>query len=157
MTDLLEQALPYVTDLCKEFEGFRAAPYLCPAGKWTRGYGTVYKLDGVRVKATDPPIDEPTAALELQSLLRSVYLPAVVRLCPSINKPHTLAAIGDFAFNLGVSALANSTLRLRINAGRWEDVSFELRRWINANGVPSNGLRRRREAEVALIAIGGGL
>ena len=41
-------ALDIAAALCREFEGFRAAPYLCPAGVPTVGYGATYYADGRR-------------------------------------------------------------------------------------------------------------
>ena len=31
-------------ELIKTYEGFRSKPYLCPAGKWTIGYGTTKRI-----------------------------------------------------------------------------------------------------------------
>lgn len=83
--------------------------------------------------------------------VRTIYLPAVARLCPSIDSPERLAAIIDFTFNLGAGSLKASTLRKRINAGRWEDVPYELRKWVKGGGKVLPGLVKRREAEIGLI------
>lgn len=83
--------------------------------------------------------------------VRTIYLPAVARLCPSIDTPGRLAAIIDFTFNLGSGSLRASTLRRRINAGRWNDVPKELRKWVKGGGKVLRGLAIRREAEAALI------
>jgi lysozyme len=83
--------------------------------------------------------------------LSRVYLPAVRRLCPNIDTPERLAAILDFTFNLGAGNLASSTLRQRINAGRWDDVPTELRKWVRGGGKVLKGLVLRREAEIELI------
>ena len=47
--------------LCRQFEGYRAKPYLCPANVATIGYGSTYYADGRKVTLEDPPMDEPTA------------------------------------------------------------------------------------------------
>lgn len=43
--------------------------------------------------------------------IENVYLPAVLKLCPGVDTPERLAALIDFAFNLGVGNLRASTLR----------------------------------------------
>jgi lysozyme len=85
-----------------------------------------------------------------ESLLR-IYMPATIRLCPGIDTPGRLAALTDFCFNLGAGNLRASTLRKRVNAGRWEDVPAELRRWNRGSGKILPGLVKRREAEAALV------
>ena len=67
------------------------------------------------------------------------------------ESPGRLAAIVDFTFNLGAGRLQTSTLRRCINAGNWDRVPQELRRWVRGGGRVLPGLVRRREAEVALI------
>jgi len=137
--------------LCRRFEGFRPRPYLCPAGVPTIGYGATHYESGARVTLTDPPITRERGEQLLCWHLTTVYLPAVRRLCPEIDTPQRVAAILDFTFNLGAGNLSSSTLRRRVNAGRWDDVPTELRRWVRAGGRVLRGLVLRREAEVALI------
>lgn len=83
--------------------------------------------------------------------VETTYLPAVVRLCPGIDDANRLAALIDFTFNLGAGNLSASTLRKRVNAGRWADVPAELRKWNKAGGRVLRGLVIRREAEAALV------
>ena len=145
------EALRLAAALCRRFEGLYLRPYVCPAGVPTIGYGSTRYPDGRSVRLTDPPITEDQAEAMLLHDLRTVRLPEVRRLCPSIDTPGRLAAVLDFAFNLGNGALASSTLRRRINAGDWGAVPDQLRRWVFAGGRRLNGLVRRREAEVKLI------
>lgn len=137
--------------IAMRFEGLFLAPYLCPAGVPTIGYGATYYEDGRRVTLRDPAITKDRAWGLLLWMVQTVYLPAVLRLCPRIDTPQRLAAIVDFAFNLGVGQLKISTLRRRINAERWDQVPFELRKWIIAGGKKLKGLILRREAEVAYV------
>jgi lysozyme len=148
--DPLDLALEVALALMRRFEGFYGQAYLCPAGIWTIGYGATYYLDGRRVRAGDT-ISREAAERLLLLMVRRVYLPAVLRLCPGIRDPKRLAAIIDFCFNLGEPALAASTLRRRINEERWAEVPAELRKWIHSRGRPLRGLILRREAEAALI------
>lgn len=51
------------------FEKFRSKPYVCPAGCWTIGYGSLWLKDGQPVRSTTAAISEADAAtLLLQSV-----------------------------------------------------------------------------------------
>ena len=65
---------------------------------------------------------------------------------------HEFDAIVSFAFNVGSSALENSTFARRMNNGENKALCFqqEFPKWINGNNGPLKGLVRRREAEVKL-------
>ena len=147
----MADAVMLAAALARRFEGLYLAPYLCPAGVPTIGYGATHYLDGRGVQLTDAPISRETAERLLMAQVRTVYLPAVLRLCPGADSPERLAALVDFAFNLGASRLRASTLRKRVNAGAWGAVPGELRRWTMAGGRVLRGLALRREAEVALV------
>lgn len=146
-----DMAVQVAAILCRKFEGLYLHPYLCPAGVPTIGYGATYYEDGLRVTLKDAPITPERAESLLQWHLRTVYLPAVQQLCPSVSEPHRLAALVDFSFNLGATRLKTSTLRLRVNADRWADVPAELRKWVMASGKKLRGLVNRREAEIAVL------
>jgi len=143
-------AVEVASELCKRFEGCYLTPYLCPAGVATIGYGATYYRDGAAVTLMDAPITKEQAKSLLLWMVETRYLPAVIRLCPEIDTPERLAAIIDFAFNLGSGALKASTLRRRINAGRWDDVPSQLSRWNKAGGRVLRGLTLRRSAEAQL-------
>lgn len=143
--------MPVALALMRRFEGFYSKPYMCPAGVPTIGYGATYYVDGTRVTLTDPAITRERAEALLLWHVRTVYLPAVIKLCPGLDHPNRLAALIDFTYNLGGSALKGSTLRKRINAGDWEAVPGELRKWDKAGGRVLRGLTLRREAEAQLI------
>ena len=146
-------AVAIAAALARRFEGLYLSPYLCPAGVATIGFGSTYYEDGTRVQLDDPPITRARAEAMLLHMVRTVYLPAVLRLCPALvtATPERLAAIIDFAFNLGAGKLKASTLRRRVNAGQWDQVPAELRKWVNGGGRRLTGLVRRREVEVALV------
>lgn len=148
---MTDDALPIVVDLCVRFEGVYLSPYLCPAGVPTIGIGTTRYIDGRAVRLTDPPVTREQALHLLRWQIERTYMPQVVSLCPGIDTPERLAAITDFAYNLGTGALRASTLRRRINDGQWDDVPAQLMRWVFAAGKRLRGLERRRAAEAALI------
>lgn len=150
-TEFITLAVAVAAALARRFEGLYLTPYLCPAGVPTVGYGFTYYMDGRRVKLTDPPMTKTAAEVTLLWLVRTVYLPAVLRLCPGIDSPERLAALIDFAFNLGSGNLRASTLRRKVNAQDWPAAAVELRKWIKGGGKVLKGLVLRREAERQLI------
>lgn len=144
--------LAIATTLCKEFEGFRARSYLCPAGVETIGFGSTRYPDGRKVTLADPPITRTEAEEILRWQLERQFLPGVLRCCPGlVAAPAALNAIVDFAYNLGVGRLQSSTLRRCINAGDWAGAREQLMRWTRGGGKVLPGLVRRRQAEAALL------
>ena len=148
---MIELAILVALALMRRFEGLYLTPYLCPAGVPTIGYGATYYEDGTRVTLIDAAITRERAEQLLLWMVRTVYLPQVMRLCPGIDKPNRLAALIDFTFNLGSGALKNSTLRRKINESLWDQVPAELRKWVKGGGKVLRGLVIRREAEAVLI------
>lgn len=147
MTD----AIAIAASLCRRFEGLYLTPYICPAGVPTIGFGATFYENGARVTLTDPPITRERAETLLMWHIKTVYLPAVMKLCPSVDSPERLAALIDFTFNLGSGNLQTSTLRKKVNAKDWDAVPDQLRRWNKAGGRVLRGLTIRREAEAQLI------
>lgn len=147
----LDSAARLAAALCRRFEGAYLRPYICAAGVPTIGYGGTFYQTGERVALSDPPITLAQAEDLLDWMLRKVFMPQVMELCPGIDQPEQLAAITDFAFNLGVGRLAASTLRKRINEGDWAAVPGELRKWTRGGGKVLRGLVARREAEILLL------
>lgn len=148
---MTSEAVEIAAALCRRFEGFRSRPYLCPAGVWTIGYGATRYLDGRRVLPTDAPLSMEAAGRLLLLSLEHEFLPEVLRLCKGADTPRRVAALLDFAFNLGAGRLKSSTLRRRVNAGAWDQVPGELRKWVRGGGRVLPGLVARREAESALV------
>lgn len=147
-----DEAVDLAAALCRRFEGFRAKPYICPAGYPTIGYGTVWKPDGTRVTMDDAPVSVELANEWLVSELRNNYMAGVLKASPRlIANPRALAAMTDFAYNLGVARYRASTLRKRINEDDFEGAKVELQKWIRGGGKVLPGLVRRRQAEAALL------
>ena len=135
-------------DLIKQFEGFRAKPYLCSAGVPTIGYGSTFYENGNKVTLQDSPITEQKDQELLNLTLNQIFIPGVLRACPNlISYPNKLGAIVSFAYNLGVGRLQASTLRRKINAEDWEGAGAEILKWNLNLGKPSKGLTVRRKAE----------
>lgn len=131
----------------------RAAPYKCPAGVWTIGFGATYWLDGRKIKPDDDPI---TKEVGRQLLLRQLqsYAMAVDTYVKVPLHPDMRAALISFAYNVGTGALKSSTLLKRVNAKRWSDCTYEFCKWRNGGGRVLTGLLRRRQDEAALFMRG---
>lgn len=137
-------------ELIKEFEAFRSKPYLCPAGKWTIGYGST----GGITKDT-PPITEQQA---VELLCKDI---SIVE--KAINKyftKHELAqnqfdALCSLFFNIGVGNIPSSSVFRLWQDGKDEDAAEAFLLWnkITQNGkkIVSAGLVRRRQAEMQLF------
>jgi lysozyme len=130
--------------LIRRFEGLRLSAYQCPAGVWTCGYGSTGKDVVAGVKWT---VDY---AEQRMSDDAEYYERAAAKLCPSL-RGDSLAAIGDFAYNLGVTRLAASTLRRKINSGDLDGARIELAKWVRGGGKILPGLVIRRNVEAALL------
>lgn len=151
----MKEALRLVVALAKQFEGFSGAPYLCPAGVPTIGYGMTHHLDGRAVQMTDEPVSEAEAELVLIKALSQQYMPAALTASPGLlDYPEQLAAITDFCFNLGPARYRASTLRKRIDEKDWEGAAVEIMRWNRCGGKVLRGLTSRRAAERALLLTG---
>lgn len=144
-------AVEIAAALARRFEGCYLSPYLCPAGVATIGFGATFYPDGRAVTLKDMPITRAYADYMLIWMIKNIYMPAVIKLCPRIGTPKRAAALIDFAFNLGTGRLRSSTLRKRVNAGEWDLVPTELRKWNKGGGRVLRGLVLRCEARVKLI------
>lgn len=133
--------------LIKRFEGCRLTPYYCPAGVLTCGWGSTGPDVIPGVKWTQAQADARMQADALR------FAQATQTLCPGLSGS-ALCAVADFAYNLGVNNLKNSTLRRKINQCDWEGAAVQLRRWVNGGGRRLPGLVLRREAEISLLMRG---
>jgi lysozyme len=138
--------------LCKQFEGFKSKPYLCPAGIPTIGYGSTYYASGAKVTLSDEPISETIAETLLLHELQFTYLPGVLRNCPILlTDERKCNAVVDFCYNLGVGRLQTSTLKRKINERDWEAAKEQLLLWNKGGGKVLAGLDKRRKAEAMLL------
>jgi lysozyme len=150
VSDIICQALPVARCLAKRSESFSAHAYLDPIGVATIGYGTVYYPNGRSVTLADPPITEPQASVLLTGRLSELAATISAMNLPSLT-PGRLAALSDFAYNLGLGRLRGSTLLIRIRRNQWSQAPQEFRRWVHAGARVLPGLVTRREAEISLI------
>lgn len=139
----IEDALALLEPMLMRFEGFRTTVYICPAGVPTVGAG--HTGPDVRLGET---WDHQRCVDVLRADARR-FIVGSLALCPELHGAK-LCAIADFAYNLGLGALRNSTLRKRVNAGDDNAVVAELSKWVNGGGRKLPGLVRRRAAEAML-------
>lgn len=134
-----------VSKKCLEFikarEGCRLTAYVCPAGVLTIGYGHT----GPDVKRGQKITAEQADALLLADL--AGFEKGVLRLLGSTPAPGQFDALVSFAFNLGLAALAGSTLLKKFKVGNYSGAADQFLRWVYADGKLLPGLQKRREAE----------
>lgn len=137
-------------DLIKKYEGFRSKPYLCPAKVPTIGYGATYYPNGQKVKLSDPAIDEKHASILLEAMLIP-YEKAVDSFCRDDINQNQFDALVSFAYNVGISALKNSTLLKKVNINpKDKTISNEFAKWNKGGGKVLKGLVLRRNDEAKL-------
>lgn len=135
-------------NLIKEFEGFRAEAYLCPAGIWTVGYGTT-KINGNKVKS-GMKITTDEADMFLEQDLKS-FEDSINRLVSVELTQNQFDALVAFVYNVGAGNFETSTLLKKLNAGLFEEAAEQFLRWDKAKGKTLAGLTRRRKAEKNLF------
>lgn len=130
--------------IIKDFEGFRAKAYVCPAGRLTVGYGHTRGVN---------PGDEVSPDVAEQYLMSDLaYAEQVVE--TSIHVPITdnqFSALVSFVFNVGVVNFIKSTLLRVLNQGKYKEAADEFLKWNKAAGRVLPGLVKRRAAEQALF------
>lgn len=151
-----ERGIQLITDA----EGLILHAYLCPAGKWTIGYGHT----GAEVKP-----GMTCTRLQADAMLRmdvDRFSKDVTKLIGSApTTQNQFDAMVSFAFNLGsdidldnlAEGLGDSTLLRKHLAGDYRGAELEFAKWNKARvgGAlrPLGGLTRRRAAEAALYAM----
>lgn len=134
------------------FEGERLTAYKDSVGKWTIGIGHLilpHESHLLRRKIT------PDESHDLFVKDSGKAMAAVKRMVKVPLTANMLAALTSFTFNLGVGALASSTLLKRLNAMDYKGAADEFLKWnkekINGEFRVSNGLTKRRIAERELF------
>ena len=137
--------------LIKRFEGLRLEAYLCPAGKWTLGYGhTGGVSEGMKIT------EEQAEELLKKDLAHFEKGVAAMLDGQFVANENEFSALVSLAFNIGLDALKGSSVMtfLRIHGDRklaarafllWNKAT------VNGKKVTVPGLTRRREAERALF------
>ena len=136
----------------KQNEGFRSKVYMCTAGKPTIGYGFTEKTLIERGVITETAADR-VLRMYVASCQTVVYRNVKVKLTENQE-----AVLIDFVYHFGSKAFYDSTLLKKLNAGKYDQVPHELRRWVNQKTivkgkvkyVPVKGLVNRANRRIAL-------
>lgn len=137
-------------NLIKEFEGFRARAYKCPAGVWTIGYGTT----AAAFVGLDPKEGMKITEAEAEKYLHTALHKFSSAIAESIRKPINDNEFGAFlslAYNIGSGAFKKSSALRYFNAGDKAKAADAILLWNKAGGKTLSGLTRRRAAERALF------
>ncbi len=130
--------------LLKNFEGLRLDAYVDAVGVWTIGYGTTGGVfPGMH-------ITEAGAEAFLRRDLRR-FEAAVDNLVQVSLNSDQFSALVSFVYNVGETALANSTLLGLLNQGDFQGAADQLLRWNRGDNGELPGLTRRRNAERSLF------
>lgn len=128
--------------LIRKHEGLRLAPYFCPAGKLTVGYGHVILPHEWQLK--DGVTDVEAEALLLRDLAWALF---AARSVGRVLTDGQAAALASLVFNIGAGAWATSTIRGMVMAGDMAGAEKQFGRWNKAGGKVLPGLVKRRGDE----------
>ena len=158
--------LELVEKIAKPFESCSLTSYWDCAGFPTNGWGNLLmhkrlqvilkENDWTRAQAdmwlqeTWPPITQEEADARFLVNLNKAYT-SVKRLVKIQLSANQLAALTDFAFNVGGGNLQISTLLRLVNRGEFVDAADEFLKWNKAGGIVYRGLTRRRTVERKLF------
>ena len=136
-------------ELIKNFEGCELTAYKCAAGVWTIGYGHTKDVQ------EDDVWSEEKADFMLFRELEEEYEDYVNSLVQVPINQCQFDALCSWVYNLGPANLKSSTLLKKLNAGEYEDIPNQIKRWnkatINGERKVLPGLTRRREAEALMF------
>lgn len=139
----------------KRWEGLKLTAYPDPGSRdgnpLTIGYG--HTSDGFLKVTRGLTITPKQAedALEYDLNETAAKVDELVKVELSDNQ---FGALVSFAFNVGLSAFAKSTLLKKLNKGDYAAVPAEMARWTRNDGKVMQGLVNRRAAEAGLWAKG---
>ena len=143
---------PQCLDIIAQFEGFRASPYLCPAGVPTVGYGCTFYPDGRKVELSDPPVTHQEAKDMLAVLVEKGFWAVLQNTIPDWEhmNDNQRSALTSFAFNLGAHFYGSpgfATVSACLKDHAWDEIPAAFMLYVNPGSSFEAGLRRRREAE----------
>jgi GH24 family phage-related lysozyme (muramidase) len=141
--------------IIKKWEGCRLEAYPDPGSggdPWTIGWGTT-RVNGAPVRQNDKisqALADELLRVEIQHVATKLY-----KLIPAVKQygANQQAALISWAYNVGLGAVSESTLRKRLLAEESAQVVVpqELPKWNKAGGREMQGLTNRRAAEVQLF------
>ena len=140
-------------ELIKQFEGFKDYVYMCPAGLPTIGYGHVIDSKSVALTKAAPRITREKA----EQLLKNDVKEAENAINSSVKvniSQGQFDALVSLIYNWGAYNFKISLGLRKLNAGDYGGAADEffskVRGVVNIDSKFSNGLYRRRQAELEL-------
>lgn len=131
-------------DFIRNEEGCNLKAYLCPAGKWTIGYGhTAGVTEGMAISQA-----------HAEELLRADVIDVAQRMSSYINAPVTkwqYIALVSLSFNVGDLRRKAPKLLHNLNSRQEDKAAHEFLDICRAGGKVVPGLKRRREKEAKLF------
>ena len=146
-------------DLTRESEGFVSHLYNDAAGYCTIAYGHLIKLkrcDGSEPEEFQQGVSESRGTELLGEDMGRAERTVMTAVDVDLTDGQ-YAALCDFVYNVGGGNFKRSTLLKVVNAGEFDGVPFQLRRWVKAGGRTLPGLETRREREIELFFEGIGI
>lgn len=144
-------------DFIKRKEGYFGKAYLCPAGVWTIGWGSIRWDAKTPVRKGDTCTVEQAERLLLKEVQR-----VEDAIDATIKVPLTQGAydaLVSLFYNIGIGWLTGqghqqATLVKLLNKGQYDRVPSEILKFKMANGKPLAGLAQRRQEEVRELWFG---
>ena len=131
-------------DFIRNEEGCKLKAYLCPAGRWTIGYGhTAGVTEGMTISQA-----------HAEDLLRADVIDCAGRMASYIKAPVTkwqFIALVSLAFNVGDLRRKAPKLLHNLNSRQEDKAALEFLDICRAGGKVVPGLKRRREKEAKLF------
>ena len=159
---------PEAIELVKHFESLHDGdltqiglqPKTCPAGIWTVCYGHALKDEhGNFLRGGAGKIEAYRQAGDLteadaEALLvkdLEIFATGVQHLVTVPLTDNQFGALVSLAYNIGLSAFADSTMRRLLNGKYYEGAAGQFDRWNKMSGRVLNGLTARRKSERELF------
>ena len=140
-------------DLIKQFEGFKDFVYICPAGLPTIGYGHVIDPKLLALTKVSLRMTKEKAEQILKNDVKEAEDAINSSVKVNISQGQFDALI-SLIYNWGAYNFKISNGLRKLNAGNYNEAADEffgkVRGVVSVNGKFSNGLYRRRQAELAL-------
>ena len=131
-------------DFIRNEEGCKLKAYLCPAGRWTIGYGhTAGVTEGMTISQA-----------HAEDLLRADVIDVAQRMSSYIKAPVTkwqFIALVSLSFNIGDLRRKAPKLLHNLNSRQEDKAANEFLDICRAGGKVVPGLKRRREKEAKLF------
>ena len=137
-------------EIIKHYEGWSSSVYLCPAGRWTQGWGSTWDNRGNPITSKNSDIDEVTGESYLRREISHVEK-AIGRLIKAELTENMFSSLCSWAYNVGTGNLQRSTLRMKLNRGNYEAAADEFPKWRRGGGRILKGLVLRRASERELF------